>query len=317
MQTTHSLLPSVSSCSSLDSTTVSSMSMPPTANDLDEKDKQRLVKQTRKLSQILGELPPEVTARPHTAGSSAQTVEAPSTTLSQQHQQRVRFSRQRYSLIDPPSRSFRFPLQPSSEVTSEMSPPLPPPSQDSLTVGRSTSTRRRPLTRLSHTGQLDLTRFGIGRLRGVGSTRSDQPDENAPQGRPLSDVAEMPTRSTSLRVSNHVHQARAGDKPRRQSVHNHSSLFASQTTSQESTGISSSTHPQRLGRSVSLWTKGKTTRDEAAHHQRPTTGQIREEDDADDDEQPPLTEAQRIQSLRRGRKLTQVLVDHNLICLAS
>ena len=281
--------------------------MLPTANDLDEKDKQRLVKQTRKLSQILGELPPEVTARPHTAGSSAQTAEAPSTGLSQQHQQRVRFPRQRYSFIDPPSRSFRFSLQPFSEATSEMSPPLLPPARDGLPVGRSTSTRRRPSTRLSHTGQLDLTRFGLGRLRGAGSTRSDQADENARQGGGLlSDVAEMPTRSTSLRVSNHVHQARPGDKPRRRSVHNPSSLIAPQTTSQKSTGISSSTLPQGLGRSVSLWAKGKTMRDGSAHHQRPTTGQIREEDDDWDDEPPPLTEAQRIQSLRRGRKLTQV-----------
>src|SRR5579863_10146588 len=113
MHTPPSLLPSVSSCSSLNSTTVSSTSMPPTANDLDEKDKQRLVKQTRKLSQILGELPREATARPHTAGPST-----PSPDLFQQHQQRVRFSRQRNSSIDPPSRSFRFPLQPSSEATS-------------------------------------------------------------------------------------------------------------------------------------------------------------------------------------------------------
>src|SRR5260221_5054474 len=174
MHTPHSLLPSVSSRSSLDSIPVSSMSMLPTANDLDEKDKQRLVKQTRKLSQILGELPPEVTARPHAAGSSALAADAPSTDLSQQHQQRVRFSRQRYSFIDPPSRSFRFSLQPSSEATSEMSPPLLPPARDGQPVGRSTSTRRRPSTRLSHTGQLDLTRFGLGRLRGAASTRSDQ-----------------------------------------------------------------------------------------------------------------------------------------------
>lgn len=309
MHTHHSLLPSVSSRSSLDSTTVSSISIQPTANDLDEKDKQRLVKQTRKLSQILGELPPEVTARPHTAGSSAQTAEAPSTGLSQQYQQRVRFSIQRYSFIDPPSRSFRSPLQPSSEGTSEMSPPLLPPARDGppVPVGRSsTPTRRRPSTRLSHTGQLDLTLFGLGRLRAAGSTRSDQSDENARPGGLLSNVAEMPTRSASLRVSNQVHQARGGDKPRRRSVQDPSSLIASQTTSQKSTGNSSSTtHPRRLGRSVSLWAKGKTTGDDSAHHQHPTTGQIREEDDWDD-EQPPLTEAQRIQSLRRGKKLTQV-----------
>ena len=305
MHTPPSLLPSVSSCSSLDGSTVSSVSMPPTANDLDERDKQRLVKQTRKLSQILGELPREATARPHTAGSSTLTAEAPSTDLSQQHQQRVRFSRQRYSFIDPPSRSFRFPpLQPSSsssDATSEMSPPLLPPAQDGL--GRSTSVRRRPSTRPSHSGQLDLTRFGLGRLRKAGPTRSGQYDENARHFGLLSDVAELPTRSTSLRVPNHVPQARPREKLRRRSVNNLSSIVASQTPSQKSTGISSSTRPQR--RSVSLWTKRRTTRDDSVHHQRPITGRSREDDDGDD-EQPSLTEAQRIQSLRRGRKLTQV-----------
>jgi hypothetical protein len=302
MHTHPPLLPSVSSCSSLDGSTVSSVPMPPpTANDLDERDKQRLVKQTRKLSQILGELPREATARPHTAGSSTLTAEAPSTELSQQHQQRVRFSRQRCSFIDPPSRSFRFPLQPSSsEAASEMSPPLLPPAQDGL--GRSTSVRRRPSTRPSQTGQLDLTRFGLGRLRRAGS-RSGQYDENTRHVGLLSDVAELPTRSTSLRVSNHVPQARPREKLRRKSVNNLSSIVASQTPSQKSTGISSSTRPQR--RSVSLWTKRRTTRDDSVHHQRPITGQRREDDDGDD-EQPSLTEAQRIQSLRRGRKLTQV-----------
>ena len=307
MHTHPSLLPSVSSCSSLDGSTVSSVSMPLTANDLDERDKQRLVKQTRKLSQILGELPREATARPHTAGSSTLTAEAPSTDLSQQqHQQRVRFSRQRCSFIDPPSRSFRFPLQPSSsEAASEMSPPLLPPAQDGL--GRSTSVRRRPSTRPSHAGQLDLTRFGLGRLRRAGS-RSGQYDENARHVGLLSDVAELPTRSTSLRVPNHVPQARPREKLRRKSVNNLSSIVASQTPSQKSIGISSSARPQR--RSVSLWTKRRTTRDDSAHHQRPITGRSREDDD-EDDEQPSLTEAQRIQSLRRGRKLTQVFSRSN------
>jgi len=302
MHATPSLLPSVSSCSSLDSTTVSSTSMPRTANDLDETDKRRLVKQTRKLSQILGELPREATARPHTARSSTLTAEAPSTDLSQQHQQRVRFSRQRCSFIDPPSRSFRFPLQNSSEATSEMFPPLLGPSQDGLE--RSSSARRRPSTRPSHTGQLDLMRFGLGRLRRAGSMRSGPSDENARHAGFLSDsdVAEPPTRSTSLRVPNYVHQARPREKLRRRSVHN-PSIIASQTPPQKSTGTSSATRPQR--RSVSLWTKRKPTRDDSAHHQRPITGQSREDDDSDD-EQPPLTETQRIQSLRRGRKLTQV-----------
>ena len=300
MHTTPSLLPSVSSCSSLDSTTVSSTSMPPTANDLDETNKRRLVKQTRKLSQILGELPREATARPHTARSSTLTAEAPSTDLSQQHQQRVRFSRQRCSFIDPPSRPFRFPLQPSSEATGEMFPPLLGPAQNGLE--RSSSARRHPSTRPSHTSQLDLTRFGLGRLRRAGSARSGQSDENARLVGLLSDVAEIPTRSTSLRVPNYVHQVRPREKLRRRSVHN-PSIIASQTPSQKSTGISSATRPQR--RSVSLWTKRKTTRDDSVHHQRPITGQSREDDDWDD-ERPPLTEERRIQSLRRGRKLTQV-----------
>jgi hypothetical protein len=290
-----SLLPSNSSCSSLDRTTVSSMSLPPTTNDLDDKEKQRLLKQTRKLSQILGELPREAAAQPHLVGCSMPAAEAPSTDAPPQHRQHVRFSR--YSFIGSRSPSCRSPLPSYSEATSDMSPHRRPSIRDA--PARSSSTRRPPARRPSYSNQLDLARFGLGRLRGAESTKSEQSDENSRLTGHLSDVAEMPTRSSSLRVLSHVHQTLPKSKLRRRSVHN-PVIATSQMPPQKPTGISSST---RIQRSVSLWAKRNLTKDESARQQCPTT---RDDDHASCDEHPPLTEAERIQRIRRGKKLTQV-----------
>ncbi len=295
-----SLLPSSSSCSSLDSITASSMSVPPTTNDLDDKDKQRRLKQTRKLSQILGELPWDATAQPLLGGRSALASEVPSPDLPQPHQPHVRFSR--HSFIDSSSRSFRFPRPPLSEGMSAMSPHLLPSARDAL--GRSNSTTRRPPGRPSPISQLDLPRFGLGRLRRAESTRSNQPDESGLRAGHLPCVAETPTRSHSLRVPNQFHQARPKDKWRRRSVHD-PVIVASQTPSQMPTGIPSSS--TRFQRSVSLWGKKKAQKDDPTLQQRPISDQSQEYD-ASGNEQPPLTEAQRTQSLRRGRKLAQVSI---------
>jgi hypothetical protein len=297
MHAPSSLLPSNSSCSSLDRTTVSSMSLPPTTNDLDDKEKQRLLKQTRKLSQILGELPQKATAQPHLAGCSTPAAEAPSTDASQPHQQHVRFSR--HSFIGSRSRSFRLPLPSYSEATSDDMSPLRRPSIRDAPA-RSSSVRR-PSARPSYSNQLDLARFGLGRLRGAESTKTNQSDENTRLAGHSSEVAERLARSSSLRVPKHVYRTLSKGKLRRRSVHN-PVIASSQMPPHNSTGISSSTHLQR---SVSLWTKRSVTMDESARQQYPTTAQSRE-DDASGDEHPPLTEAQRIQRIRRGRKLAQV-----------
>lgn len=295
-----SLLPSNSSCSSLDRHTVSSMSLPPTTNDLDDKEKQRLLKQTRKLSQILGEPPREAAAQPHLVRCSLPTAEAPSSDASSQlHRQHVRFSR--YSFIGSRSPSFRFPPPSYPEETSDMAPNRRPSIRDA--PARSSSTRRPPARRPSYSNQLDLARFGLGRLRGAESTKSNESDENTRLTGHPSDVAAMPARSSSLRVLSRVHQTLPKGKLRRRSVHN-PVIAASRMPPQKPTGPSSSARIQRSV-SLSLWTKRSVTKDESVRQQRPTTAQGWE-GDASRDEHPPLTEAQRMQRIRRGKKLTQV-----------
>ncbi|KAH9987128.1 hypothetical protein BJV74DRAFT_505778 [Russula compacta] len=88
----------------------------------------------------------------------------------------------------------------------------------------------------------------------------------------------MPARSSGLRILNHVHQL-PKDKSRRRSVHN----------------------PRR---SVSLWSR-RITKDDPAHQRRSTAVRGWEHGILGDTHL-PLTEAQRIQSLRRGRKLAQL-----------
>jgi hypothetical protein len=279
---------------------VSSMSLPPpTTNDLDEKEKQRLLKQTRKLSQILGELPREASAaQPHLAGSSTSAAEAPSADIPQHHRQHVRFSR--HSFIGSHTHSSRLPLPSYSEFeeTSDMSLHRRPSVRD--TPVRSGSTRRPPTRPYSN--QLDLARFGLGRLRRTESTKSSRTDENTLLTGHSSDVARKLARSTSLRVPNNVHQVRPKDKSRRRSVHS-PVIAASQMPPQKPTGNSSSTRFPK--RSASLWSKRSVTNAEPVRQQRPASAQS-QEDDASGDEHPPLTEAQRIQRIRRGRKLTQV-----------
>ena len=270
---------------------------PPTTNDLDIKEKQRRLRQHRKLSQIFGELPRDDTEHPHLEGYNRAAVESASTDHPQQRPQHIRFSN--LPLIDPgsPSRPFRFPVKSGSAEANKMSPQLLGPSRDAL--GRSTSTRHQP-THPPHVSQLEAARFGLGRLRRVGSTGSTGSDESAQCTGHLSIVEDKPSRSTSLRIINR--QARLQDNPRRRSVLN-PDTDAIQTHSRRSTELFTPTHSQR--RSVTLWTRRRVAKDDAAHQHRPSADQGREDDDSADSHQ-PLTEAQRIQSIRRGRKLAQV-----------
>jgi len=295
-----SLLPSNASCCSLDSATVSSQSSPspPIMDDLDDRGKERLLRQTRKLSQILGELPLEVTAQPHQATSyyGPPVADTPSADQPHQRRQYVRFSR--HSFMGTPSRSFRFPL--SSAVETSMSPQILPSARDAL--GRSSSTRR-PSTSPTHPNQLDLARLGLGRLRRVGSTRSTQSNESSRRASHIAVTEKRPTRSTSLRILEPVHEARPKDKWRRQSVHEPVTV-ALHGPSPKSADVPTPIHSQR--RSVSFWIRRRTMKDATSHQQRLEADQDRENDDASDDTHPPLTEAQRIQSLRRRRKLAHV-----------
>lgn len=290
------------SCSSSDraTRTVSSMTapLPPTTNDLDIKYKQRLLRRTRKLSQIFGELPREDIAQPLLEGCSMPTVdsEVASKDHPQQRQQRIRFSR--HSLIDPSSRSFRFPLNPRSPEANGMSPQALSSPRHAL--GRSSSMRPLP-THHSKSSLFDSAHLGLGRLPRARSTEFTQSEENTRHDH-LSIVENKPTRSSSLRTINR--KIRPKDRSRRRTVHDpDTSVF--QSPSRRSNDISTPTHSQR--KSVSLWNRRKSTKDDFAHQQRFTADQGQEDDDASViDAHPPLTEAQRIQSIRRGRKLAQV-----------
>jgi hypothetical protein len=268
---------------------------PPTTNDLDIKEKQRRLRQNRKLSQIFGELPWEDTEQPHLEGYERPlaAVESPTTDHPRQRQQHNRFSKLSLVDSDSPSRPFRFPLSTRSAEASKMSPQLLGSSREAL--GRSTSARRQP-THPSHISQLESTRFGLGGLRRAGSTGSTGSDESARGASHLSIVENKPTRSSSLRIVDR--QTRLKDKSRRRTVLN-PDTDAIQAHSRRSTDLFTPTHSQR--RSVTLWVRRRIAKDD----HRSTADQGREDDGSADSHQ-PLTEAQRVQSIRKGRKLAQV-----------
>jgi hypothetical protein len=268
---------------------------PPTTNDLDIKEKQRRLRQHRKLSQIFGELPRDDSEQPHPEGYKWPAVESASTDHPRQRQQHIQFSK--HSLIDSdsPCRPFRFPPSSLTAEANKMSLQLLGSSRDAL--GRSTSMKRQP-THTSHISQLESARFGLGGLRRAGSTGSTGSDESARGAGHLSIV--KPSRSSSLRILNR--QARLKDKSRRRTVLN-PDTDAIQAHSRRSTELFTPTHSQR--RSVTLWIRRRNAKDDPAHLHRPTADQGREDDGSADSHQ-PLTEAQRVQSIRKGRKLAQV-----------
>jgi hypothetical protein len=154
----------------------------------------------------------------------------------------------------------------------------------------------------SHSSQLESARFGLGGLRRAGSTGSTGSDESARGAGHLSIVENnlKPSRSSSLRIANR--QARPKDKSRRRTVLN-PDTDAIQAHSRRSTELFTPTHSQR--RSVTLWIRRRNAKDDPAHLHRSTADQGREDDGSADSRQ-PLTEAQRILNIRKGRKLAQV-----------
>lgn len=255
-----------------------------TRNNLDGKEKQRLLRQTRKLSQILGELPQATIAPPHPVRSSTPTVEVPLTGLSQLHD-----PPSGHSFTEPSSRSPRLSLIFHSVSASTMSPSLLPFVHDDS--NRTGHTRRSSIIP-AHINQLDLTRFGLGRRHWSESMSSAHSDENASQTDHRSLVAE------TLSDSSDLHSVtRPRNKPRWRSVYNPSPVEFD-AHPRRSEGSSMPAYSPK--RSVSLWAKGRTTNEDQRY---PLADQGREDMSGT---QPPLTESQRVLSLRRGRKLTQV-----------
>jgi hypothetical protein len=284
------------SCSSLGSTTPSPMpaQLPPTTNDLHENDKRRLLRQARKLSQIFGELPQETTAPSHLDPAR----EVPSTDPPSLH-----IPSSRRSFIDQSTYPFCFPAlpRPVPSLTRTMSPQPLPSARDAL--GPDGPLRRLP-TLPPHISQLDRSRSRLSRLRRAASSISIRPNEGVPHVNQLPIVAEMPSRSSSVRLFNRVHLARSRDSPRRRSVNN-PVLAASHAHSRKSEDITTPVHSQR--RSTSLWSRRRNAKDDTAHQWHLTADQDRE-DAASSEAYQPLTTAQRTQSLRRGRKLAQVCI---------
>jgi hypothetical protein len=294
-----SLMPMFSpntSCSSLDDTALSStsrsMPLPPTTNNLDDKDKQRLLRQARKLSQIFGELPQEIIT-PSLARSGSPVAEVPSTDSSHLH-----ISSSRNPFIDPSTHFFCFPAR--SVPSRPMSPQHLPSVRDTLC--RSSSVRWSPAL-FPHNSQRDLPRFGFGSLRRAASTTSLRPNEDVPHAKHLPGGTKMPFRSSSVRLLNRMHLARTRDSSRRQSVNN-PVLLESHTRPQRSEDFSTPVHPQH--RSVSLLSKRRNTK--GVHVQQWHFTAESQDDAALTEADPPLTKAQKTQSLRRGRKLAQVCI---------
>ncbi len=290
-------MPSSSLLASLGQPDLSPASTPSpltTRNDLDDKEKQRLLRQARKLSQILGELPQPAVAPVHPVRGRTPPVEVPPTGLSQLH---VPSSSGR-SFTEPSSRSPRFSLMSHTAAASTMSSPsfLPSIHDDSNQNG----SKRRSSIIPAHINQLDLTRFGLGRRHWSGSMRmsSGHSDENASHTDHRSLVAETLSDSSDLHSLDHVHVTRPRNKPRWRSVYNPKPIteFGAQPRRSDSSPMPASSSK----RGVSLWTKRTSNEDQRC----PLADQGQE--DTTSGTHTPLTESQRILSLRRGRKLTQV-----------
>jgi hypothetical protein len=269
------------------------MPLPPTTNNLDDRDKQRLLRQARKLSQIFGELPQEIITPP-LARSGSPAEEIPPMDSSHLH-----ISSARSSFIDLSTHSFCFPAR--SVPSRPMSPQHLPSARDILC--RSSSLRWSQAL-FPHNSQRDLPRFGFGSLRKAASTTSLRPNEDVPRPKHLPSGSKMPFRSSSVRLLNRKHLARTRDSSRRQSVNN-PVLFESHAHPQRSEDLSAPVHPQR--RSVSLLSKRRNTKGVHVQQWRFSADQG-QEDAALAEAYPPLTKAQKTQSLRRGRKLAQVCI---------
>ena len=295
-------MPSSSLLATLGHPDLSSASTPSkltTRNNCDGKEKQRLLRQSRKLSQILGKLP-HATVAPTVPVRGNPAVEVPPTGFSQLH---VPSSGR--SFTEPSSRSPRFSHIFRTVAKSTMPSPLP-------SVDHDDSNRIRP-KRLSSIisapiNQVDSTRFSLRRRQWSGETNSAHSDENASHTDHRSLAAETETLSDSCNL--HSHNTRPRNKARWRSVYNASpvELDARPRRSEDS----STMQAYSSKRGVSLWTK-RTASNENQRH----TLADKSQEDITSELYPPLTESQRITSIRRGRKLAQVGVARHPRCLAS
>lgn len=286
-------MPSSSLLASLGQPDLSSACTPSkltTRNNLDGKEKQRLLRQARKLSQIFGE-PPQATVAPTFPVRGNPTVEVPPPGFSQLH---VPSSGR--SPTGPSTRSPRFSRISHTVEANTMSPPPLP----SVVHDDSNRTEPKRLSSIipANINQLGLTRFGLGRRQWSGSTCSTHSDENASHTDHQSLVAELETLSDSS-TNLHSLNTRPRNKARWRGVYNPS---PSKFDARPRTSEDSSTMPAYSSstRSTSLWTK-RTTSNEDQRHTLANQSQ-----DIASGMHPTLTESQRIMSLRRGRKLAQV-----------
>ncbi|KAF8269364.1 hypothetical protein EI94DRAFT_1006532 [Lactarius quietus] len=252
------------------------------------KEKQRLLRQVKKLSQILGG-PPHATVAPTLLVRGNPTVEVPPTGFSQLH-----VPSPGRPFTEPSSRSPRSSRIFHTSAASTMPPP-PPPS-----ILHDDSNRNGP-KRLSsiipaHINQLDLARFGLGGRQRSGSMISAHSDENASNTDHRCLVAETETLSDSSNAHS-LDLKRPGNKPRWRSVYNPG---PTEFDARSRRSDDSSMPAYSSKRTVSLWTKRAASNE---GRRQPLADQRQ---DIISGMHPPLTESQRIMSLRRGRKLAQV-----------
>ncbi|KAH9175425.1 hypothetical protein EDB89DRAFT_363906 [Lactarius sanguifluus] len=244
-------MPSSSLLASLghpDLSPASTPSPPTPRNDLDGKEKQKVLRQARKLSQILGELQATVAPTHPVRGSTPAVLEVPPTDLCQLH---VPSSSER-SFTEP---SPRFSPMAHTVAASTMSPSLLPSVHDD---SNRTVPRRRSSFIRAHINQLDFTRFALGRRDWSGSMRasSTHSDENASHTdqRPL--VAETRSNSSDLHSLENVHVTRPRNKPRWRSVYNLNPMeFGAHPRSSGDSPMPSCSSK----RGVSLWTKRRAS----------------------------------------------------------
>ena len=286
-------MPSIASLDYLDLSPASTPSTLTTRNKIDSKEKQRLLRQARKLSQVLGELPQETVAPTHPVKGS--TPEVSPMGLSQIHA-----SYSGPSFTEPSSRSPRFSHIFHTVTASTMHPSLLPSVHDGSSR---TGLRRRSSIIPAHINQLDLTRFGLDHRDWSGSTSSAHSDENGLHTDHRSLVEETLSES-----SNHsLNLTRPRNKARWRSVYTPRPIeFGAHPRSSGDSSMPAYTSK----RSVSLWAKRRPS-DEDQRCPLANQGQK----DITSGTHPPLTESQRILYLRRGRKLTQVSLARHLRCV--
>ncbi|KAI0274710.1 hypothetical protein BC834DRAFT_849257 [Gloeopeniophorella convolvens] len=295
MRSPFSELPSNPSQVSLDNSIAPSRpaSLPPTRNELNGKEKQRLLKKARKLSQILGELPPQETShitQPHLIQSGTPATKRSSRDTLLSH----RLGRSIFGNDSHSARSLRLPLAPRSASTNIPSSLLPV--QDIPEAG-SPSPPSMPTSPRSVQSDHSRANFlDLRRAKSVGSVRSN---ENTSR---VTTLERSPPKSSSRRSPSRARQGLLNDSAKRRSIDSMVTEDAAELA-RRSGDSSGSTESHRRG--MLPWSRKRGSKDSFSH-QRHFSDVGSRADVAAYGIQATLSETQRNLGVRRGRKLAQL-----------